>query len=66
MTREDFIQLLRVYSPALFTMNVFTEKFIKDLKMQYGEIHFTAIVQNGKIIRIEAYPVISQKTENLT
>ena len=66
MTKDEFKQLLRVFSPALFTMDVFTDKFIKDMKMQFGEIHFKAVVQHGKIVRIEAYPILSEKTENLT
>lgn len=66
MTHEEFKQLLRVFSPSLYTMDVFTDRFLKDMKMQYGEIHFKAMIQGGKIVRIEAFPVLSQKTDNLT
>jgi hypothetical protein len=63
MTHSEFKSLLRVFSPALFTMDVLIDKYVKELKMQYGDIHFKAQVQNGKVVRIEAYPVISQKVE---
>jgi hypothetical protein len=66
ISKEEFKQLLRVFNPALYTMDIFTERFIKDMKMQFGEIHFKAMIQNGKIVRIEAYPIISQKVDNLT
>ena len=66
MTHEEFKQLLRVFSPALYTMDIFTDKFIKDMKLSFGEIHFKAIIQHGKIVRVEAYPLISEKVDNLT
>ena len=66
MTQEELKSLLRVMSPALFTMDIFIDRFLKDMKMQYGEINFKAQVQNGKIVRIEATPTLSQKTDNLT
>ena len=66
MTPDEFKQLLRVFNPALFTVDYFSDKFIKDMKMKFGEIHFKAMVQNGKIVRVEASPVFSEKTDNLT
>lgn len=66
MTQDELKALLRVMHPTLFTVDVFIERFLKDMKMQYGEITFKAQVQNGKIVRVEATPTFSQKTDNLT
>jgi hypothetical protein len=59
----EFTRILKNKNPALFTVEAFNRKFLKD--MQYGEIHITEFVKNGKIIRVEVYPKYSKIIDQL-
>jgi len=59
----EFIRLLKNEKPALFTIEAFNVKFLKD--MSFGEIHITEYVKNGKIIRIEVTPTYSKSLAEL-
>lgn len=58
MDEKEFYRILQAESPVLFTIAALNARLIKD--MEYGEIHITAFVKNGKIYRIEATPTISK------
>jgi hypothetical protein len=55
---KEFFRLLHNISPVLFTISVLNAKLLKD--MEYGEIHITQYVKNGRIFRVEASPKISK------
>jgi hypothetical protein len=59
----EFTRLLKNKNPALFTVEAFNRKFLKD--MEFGEIHIIEFVKNGKIIRVEVTPTYSKKTNEL-
>lgn len=60
-TTEKFLILLKDISPVLFTVEMFNQKFLKD--MQYGEIHVVQYVRNGRVYKIDAYPRMSTLIE---
>lgn len=57
-TKTEFIRILRNVNPALYTIELLQKKLTKD--MEYGEIHMTLFVKEGKIIRVEAIPKYSK------
>ena len=59
----EFTRLLKNKNPALFTVEAFNRKFLKD--MEFGEIHITEFVKDGKIIRVEVIPKYSKKVNEL-
>ena len=61
MDEKEFWRILRNESPVLFTIAILNAKLLQD--MEFGEIHLTAFVKNGKIYRIEAQPTISKLVE---
>ena len=58
MMTEEFLQELKKESPVLYTLAVMNARLLKD--MDYGELKVTEFVKDGKIYRIEIYPVISK------
>ena len=58
---EEFLQELKKQSPVLFTIAVLNSRLLKDI--EYGEIKLTMYVKNGKIYRIESFPIISKLIE---
>jgi hypothetical protein len=58
---EDFLQELKKQDPVLFTIALLNAKLLKD--MEYGEIKIKECVKNGKVYRIESYPIISRMIE---
>jgi hypothetical protein len=58
---EAFLQQLKKESPVLFTLALLNQKMLKD--MEYGELRVTEFVKDGKVYRIEMYPIISKMVE---
>lgn len=61
-TMEQFMVLLQKLAPALFTIELYNSKFLKD--MEYGEIHIVQYVREGRIFKIDGYPRISRMVDN--
>jgi len=55
---KKFLKLLQTVAPVLYTIEMFNATYLKD--MEYGEIHITEFVKNGKVVRIEVYPKVSK------
>ena len=58
---EETLAVLREIAPVLYTIVKLNSKFLRDMK--YGEIHLTEFVKNGKLYRVEGFPMIGELVE---
>lgn len=52
--------ILKDVAPDLYTIHAINTKFIKEMDIDYGEIHLTEYIKDGKVYRVEASPVVSK------
>lgn len=68
LTQDQINQAITLYMTLLerFAPELYEVKKVIDIFMpyiDYGEIHSKFIVQKGKIVRVESYPLISKKIQ---
>jgi hypothetical protein len=51
MVISAFITMLQRVTPELYTIRALNDKLLKD--MDYGEIHITEYVKDGKVVRVQ-------------
>jgi hypothetical protein len=56
-----YMTLLEKFSPEMYELKKVIDIFLPYIG--FGEIHAKFIVQKGKVVRVEAYPLISRKVE---